>query len=333
MGLQTHMGWGHGSSWVQVWVGNSNPQKTHTCDMGLTGIAGVASWCDRVTPLLTILIQRNTPSKTQLQQDKNTKELRTTRNMKGQCRHNKRAGVQGVPQIVIFLFGILLMTTQDSDHNIRQEGTLLLAVLFPFQCGERRGTSLHVMSSQFDAARRAWPFLVMSLSQRCGEEGLPLPIMTFPFQHDEVRHAPPCHVFIPVLIQQEGFAPSPSCHFHFNTLRKVMSLPIVSFFQFRSSEGGHAPPCCVIVILMHQGGLCPSPSHHPSRSLLCPHIPGGIQMESILIPYGFYGFHMENFWLRAQPFWSFFPCSFHMKGSWNLDIPWNIPLESRWNLS
>jgi len=43
-----------------------------------------------------------------------------------------------------------------------------------------------------------------------------------------------------------------------------MSLPVVSSFQFRSGEGGHAPPRRVIVILMRRGGLCPSPSRRPS---------------------------------------------------------------------
>jgi len=67
------------------------------------------------------------------------------------------------------------------------------------------------------------------------------------------------------------------------------------------------------------------------RSLLCPHIPGGIQVESMLIPCGFHPFHMEFVWLRAQPFWRKFPYSFHMESPWNLNIPWNISLESRWN--
>src|SRR6266581_1139090 len=49
------------------------------------------------------------------------------------------------------------------------------------------------------------------------------------------------------------------------------------------------------------------------------------------IPCGFHGFHMEFFWLRAQPFWCNFPCSFHMETPWNFNIPWNISLESRWN--
>jgi len=100
-------------------VTNSNPQKTRTRDTGLTGIAGVAGWCDRVKPLLTILTQRNTPSKTQPQQDKNTEESRTTRNMKGRRRHDKRAGVQGVPQIVIFIW----YTTDDytgPQHEARR---------------------------------------------------------------------------------------------------------------------------------------------------------------------------------------------------------------------
>ena len=43
-----------------------------------------------------------------------------------------------------------------------------------------------------------------------------------------------------------------------------MSLPVVSSFQFRSGEGGHAPPRRVIVILMRRGGLCPSLSRRPS---------------------------------------------------------------------
>src|SRR5438270_14071215 len=60
-------------------------------------------------------------------------------------------------------------------------------------------------------------------------------------------------------------------------------------------------------------------------SLLCPHIPGGFQVEWMPIPCGFHPFHMEFVWLRAQPFRRKFPCSFHMK------IPWNIALESRWN--
>ncbi len=68
-----------------------------------------------------------------------------------------------------------------------------------------------------------------------------------------------------------------------------------------------------------------------SRSLLCPHIPGRFQVESMPIPCGFYRFHMEFVWLKAQPFWRKFPCSFHMETPWNLNIPWNIPLESRWN--
>src|SRR6266571_1618982 len=67
------------------------------------------------------------------------------------------------------------------------------------------------------------------------------------------------------------------------------------------------------------------------RSLLCLHIPGGFQVESMSIPCGFHRFHMEFVWLRAQPFWCKFPCSFHMETPWNLNIPWNIPLESRWN--
>src|SRR6266702_1311483 len=62
-----------------------------------------------------------------------------------------------------------------------------------------------------------------------------------------------------------------------------------------------------------------------TRSLLCPHIPGRFQVESMSIPCGFHGFHMEFVWLRAQPFWCKFPCLFHM------ETPWNIPLESRWN--
>ena len=55
------------------------------------------------------------------------------------------------------------------------------------------------------------------------------------------------------------------------------------------------------------------------RSLLCPHIPGGFQVEWMPIPCGF---HMEFVWLRAQPFWCKFPYSFHM------ETPWNIFLES-----
>ena len=69
------------------------------------------------------------------------------------------------------------------------------------------------------------------------------------------------------------------------------------------------------------------------RSLLCPHIPGGFQVEWMPIPYGFHPFHMEYFWLTAQPFWCKFPCSFHMETLWNFNIPWNISLESRWNPS
>jgi len=211
--------------------------------------------------LLTILTQRNTPSKTQPQQDKNTEESRTTRNMKGRRRHDKRAGVQGAPQIVIFIW----YTTDDytgPQHEARRHTPPRSPYRFRFDAA-RRGTSLHVVSSQFDAARRAWPFLVVSLSQRCGE-GLPLPIASFPFQRDEVGHAPPRRVFIPIPTRQGGFAPSPSRHFHFDASRRVMSLPVVSFFQFRSGEGGHAPPRPVIVILMRRGGLCPSPSRRPS---------------------------------------------------------------------
>ena len=55
------------------------------------------------------------------------------------------------------------------------------------------------------------------------------------------------------------------------------------------------------------------------------------QVESMPIPCGFHGFHMEFVWLRAQLFWRKFPCSFHIETPWNLNIPWNIPLESRWN--
>src|SRR6266545_3092204 len=67
------------------------------------------------------------------------------------------------------------------------------------------------------------------------------------------------------------------------------------------------------------------------RSLLCPHIPGGFQVEWMPIPCGFHPFHMESVWLRAQPFRRKFPCLFHMEIQWNLNIPWNITLESRWN--
>src|SRR6266540_1141824 len=49
------------------------------------------------------------------------------------------------------------------------------------------------------------------------------------------------------------------------------------------------------------------------------------------IPCGFHPFHMESVWLRAQPFRRKFPCLFHMEIQWNLNIPWNIALESRWN--
>ena len=70
---------------------------------------------------------------------------------------------------------------------------------------------------------------------------------------------------------------------------------------------------------------------HNLRSLLCPHIPGGFQVESMPIPCGFHPFHMESVWLRAQPFRRKFPCLFHMEIQWNLNIPWNIALESRWN--
>src|SRR6266511_517121 len=45
----------------------------------------------------------------------------------------------------------------------------------------------------------------------------------------------------------------------------------------------------------------------------------------------FHPFHMESVWLRAQPFRRKFPCLFHMEIQWNLNIPWNIALESRWN--
>ena len=76
---------------------------------------------------------------------------------------------------------------------------------------------------------------------------------------------------------------------------------------------------------------CQNPTRQVPRSLLCPHIPGRFQVESMPIPCGFHGFHMEFVWLRAQPFWRKFPCSFHMETPWNLNIPWNIPLESRWN--
>ena len=51
-------------------------------------------------------------------------------------------------------------------------------------------------------------------------------------------------------------------------------------------------------------------------------IPGGIHANSMW-PCGFHGFHMEYFWLRAQPFWCKFPCSFHMETPWNFNIPWN----------
>src|SRR6266540_2467733 len=67
------------------------------------------------------------------------------------------------------------------------------------------------------------------------------------------------------------------------------------------------------------------------RSLLCPHIPGGFQVEWMPIPCGFHPFHMESVWLRAQPFRRKFPSLFHMEIQWNLNIPWNIALESRWN--
>ena len=67
------------------------------------------------------------------------------------------------------------------------------------------------------------------------------------------------------------------------------------------------------------------------RSLLCPHIPGGFQVEWMPIPCGFHPFHMESVWLRAQPFRRKFPRLFHMEIQWNLNIPWNIALESRWN--
>ena len=53
----------------------------------------------------------------QLQQDKNTEESRTTQ--KGRRRHDKRAGVQGAPQIVIFIW----YTTDDytgPQHEARR---------------------------------------------------------------------------------------------------------------------------------------------------------------------------------------------------------------------
>jgi len=192
-------GWGHGSSRVRVQVGNSNPQKTRTRDTGLMAIVGVAGWCDRVTPLLTILTQRNMPSKTQPQQDKNTEESRTTRNMKGRCRHNKRAGVQGAPQIVIFIW----YTTDDytgPQHEVRRHTPPRHIVSISMQregvrpspsCRAnltRRGghgpslsclcpkDAARVYHSHFNATRWGMPLLVVSSFQsRHGKEGLPPP--------------------------------------------------------------------------------------------------------------------------------------------------------------
>ena len=63
------------------------------------------------------------------------------------------------------------------------------------------------------------------------------------------------------------------------------------------------------------------------KSLLCPHILGGFQVESMPSPCGFHGFHMEYFWLRAQPF-------FHVYSIWKLHgiFLWN-PGGMRWNPS
>src|SRR6266498_2178413 len=85
-------------------------------------------------------------------------------------------------------------------------------------------------------------------------------------------------------------------------------------------KGGGAVAVVTIVVLVGS-----------RRSLLYPHIPGGFQVEWMPIPCGFHPFHMESVWLRAQPFRRKFPCLFHMEIQWNLNIPWNIALESRWN--
>ena len=81
---------------------------------------------------------------------------------------------------------------------------------------------------------------------------------------------------------------------------------------------------------------------HNRRSLPCPHIPHGIHMDSIWIPY-------NSRWIPSIPYgicfgWDFthfghsIPFLFHMEFIWNGHIPslfhhfiWNINMESTWN--
>jgi hypothetical protein len=192
-----------------------NPQNTRTRDTGLTGIAGVAGWSDRVTPLPTILTQRNTPSKTQLQQDKNTEESRTTQ--KGRRRHDKRVGVQGAPQIVIFIW----YTTDDYT------------------------------GPQHEARRHTPPRRIVSVSMR--REGVRPSPSCRPNLTRRGGHGPSLSCLCPKDAARRVY-PSPSRHSHFNATRWGMPLLVVSSFQSRHGKEGLPPPRRVISISTRRGG-------------------------------------------------------------------------------
>ena len=184
--------------------------------------------------MLTILTQRNTPSKTQPQQDKNTEESRTTRNMKGRRRHDKRAGVQGAPQIVIFIW----YTTDDytgPQHEARRHTPPRRIV----SVSMRREGVRPSPSCRPNLTRRGGhgPSLSCLCPKDAARKVCPLPVASFPFRRVEEGNVPPRRVILPVSKRRGGACPSSSCHCHFDASRRAMPLPVASSFQFRSGEG------------------------------------------------------------------------------------------------
>jgi len=207
--------------------------------------------------------------------------------MKGQRRHDKRAGVQGAPQIVIFIW----YTTDDytgPQHEARRHTPLCCIVsVSMWREGVRpsplcrpnltwrggHGPSLSCLCPK-DVARRVYPspshhshfnvtrwgmplLVVSSFQSRHDKEGFP------PLHRVKEGNVPPRHVILPVSKQRGGACPSSSClHSNPNTARRVCPLPIASF-PFRRVEEGNVPPHHVVLpVSKRQGGACPSSLCH-----------------------------------------------------------------------
>ncbi len=138
-----------------------------------------------------------------------TKTLRTTWNMKGQCRHNKRVGIQGAPEIVIFI----LYTTDDYTepwHEVRRHTPSHHIISISMQEGIHPSPS-HCHSN-FEATR----------------EGMLLPVVSLLFQCIEEGYAPPHCVVLPVLKRWGGWTP---CR-HLLALLTIMPLVVINIILY-----------------------------------------------------------------------------------------------------